>query len=63
LLQSNNVHAFQRIDDNVSYDPRRTSLRGDAERVSFSKFGGGITRFQSVLQRFSPRISKGRADG
>ena len=36
------------------YDPTRTSLRGDAQRVSFSKFGGGVTRFQSVYQRFSP---------
>ena len=53
-LQSNNVHAFQRPDDDVRYDPTRTSLRGDAERVSFSKFGGGVTRFQTVYQRFSP---------
>ena len=53
-LQTNNVHAYQRPDDGVAYDPTRTSLRGDAERVSFSKFGGGVTRFQSVYQRFSP---------
>ena len=53
-LQRNNVHAFQRPDDDVRYDPTRTSLRGHAERVSFSKFGGGVTRFQSVYQRFSP---------
>jgi hypothetical protein len=53
-LQSNNVHAYQRPDDDVVYDPTRTSLRGDAERVSLSKFGGGITRFQSVYQRYSP---------
>ena len=53
-LQTNNVHAFQRPDDDVAYDPTRTSLRGDAERVSFSKFGGGVTRFQTCLQRFSP---------
>ena len=53
-LQRNNVHAFQRPDDDVRYDPTRTSLRGHAERVSFSKFGGGITRFQSVYQRYSP---------
>jgi hypothetical protein len=48
------VHAYQRPDDGVAYDPRRTSLRGDAERISVSKFGGGITRFQTVYQRFSP---------
>jgi hypothetical protein len=53
-LQSNTVHAFQRPDDDVAYDPTRTSMRGNAQRVSFSKFGGGVTRFQSVYQRFSP---------
>ena len=53
-LQTDNVHAYQRPDDDVRYDPTRTSLRGDAERISFSKFGGGVTRFQTVYQRFSP---------
>ena len=53
-LQSNTVHAFQRPDDGVFYDPTRASLRGDAQRISFSKFGGGITRFQTVYQRYSP---------
>lgn len=53
-LQTNTVHAYQRPDDRVAYDPTRTILRGDAERISVSKFGGGITRFQSVYQRFSP---------
>ena len=53
-LQTNTVHAFQRPDDDVAYDPTRTSMRGNAQRVSFSKFGGGVTRFQSVYQRFSP---------
>lgn len=52
-LQTNTVHAFQRPDDGVAFDPTRTSLRGDAERLSFSKFGGDITRFQTVYQRFS----------
>ena len=53
-LQTDNVHAYQRPDDGVLYDPTRTSLRGDAERISFSKFGGGVTRFQSMYQRYSP---------
>jgi hypothetical protein len=53
-LQTNSVHAYQRPDDGIAYDPTRTTLRGDAERISVSKFGGGITRFQSVYQRFSP---------
>ncbi len=48
------MHAYQRPDDNIAYDPTRTSLTGDAERISFSKFGGDVTRFQTVYQRFSP---------
>ena len=53
-LQRDGVHRYQRPDDDVALDPNRTSLVGDAERVSFSKFGGGRTRFQSVYQRYSP---------
>ena len=52
--QRDGVHRYQRPDDDISYDPNRTSLFGDMERLSVSKFGGGVTRFQSVLQRFSP---------
>ncbi|HEX6573814.1 MAG TPA: DUF5916 domain-containing protein, partial [Gemmatimonadaceae bacterium] len=52
--QMDGVHRYQRPDDDVDLDPNRTSLFGDAERLSVSKFGGGVTRFQSVLQRFSP---------
>lgn len=52
--QRDGVHRYQRPDDDISFDPTRTSLSGDAERLTLSKFGGGITRFQSVLQRFSP---------
>ena len=52
--QLDGVHRYQRPDDNVDFDPTRTSLTGDAERLTVSKFGGGITRFQSVLQRYSP---------
>lgn len=52
--QRDGVHRYQRPDDNVEYDPTRTSLTGSAQRLSVSKFGGGVTRFQSVLQRFSP---------
>jgi hypothetical protein len=52
--QRDGIHRFQRRDDNLEYDPTRTSLTGDAQRLTVSKFGGGITRFQSVLQRFSP---------
>ena len=52
--QLDGVHRYQRPDDNVSFDPTRTSLVGNAERLTMSKFGGGVTRFQSVYQRFSP---------
>lgn len=52
--QRSSVHYYQRPDDALAYDPTRTSLTGNAQRVSFSKFGGGITRFQTVYQRFSP---------
>ena len=52
--QRDGVHRYQRPDDDVELDPDRTSLFGDAERLSISKFGGGVTRFQSVFQRFSP---------
>jgi hypothetical protein len=54
--QRDGIHRFQRRDDDLEYDPTRTSLSGDAQRVTVSKFGGGITRFQSVLQRFSPEF-------
>ena len=52
--QLDGVHRYQRPDDNIPLDPKRTSLIGDAERLTISKFGGGVTRFQSVYQRFSP---------
>ena len=52
--QLDGVHRYQRPDDDVEVDPTRTSLTGNAQRLTVSKFGGGITRFQSVLQRFSP---------
>ncbi|MEP6509522.1 MAG: DUF5916 domain-containing protein, partial [Gemmatimonadales bacterium] len=52
--QRDGVHRYQRPDDDIAFDPTATSLTGNAERLSVSKFGGGVTRFQSVLQRFSP---------
>lgn len=52
--QRDGVHRYQRPDDDIEYDPTRTSLTGNAQRLTVSKFGGGITRFQSVFQRFSP---------
>ncbi|HWL39030.1 MAG TPA: DUF5916 domain-containing protein [Gemmatimonadaceae bacterium] len=52
--QRDGVHRYQRPDDDIEYDPTRTSLTGNAQRLTVSKFGGGFTRFQSVYQRFSP---------
>ena len=52
--QRSGVHNYQRPDDALRYDPTRTTLAGDAQRISVSKFGGGITRFQTVYQRFGP---------
>lgn len=52
--QRDGVHRYQRPDDDLELDVTLTSLSGNAQRLSVSKFGGGITRFQSVLQRFSP---------
>lgn len=52
--QRDGVHRYQRRDDGITYDPTRSELAGDAQRLTISKFGGGITRFQTVLQRFSP---------
>lgn len=52
--QRSSVHQYNRPDDALVYDPTRTSLSGDAQRLTISKFGGGVTRFQSVYQRFSP---------
>jgi hypothetical protein len=53
-LQRDGVHRYQRPDDRLALDTTRTRLGGDAQRLTVSKFGGGVTRFQSVYQRFSP---------
>src|SRR5881396_365815 len=52
--QRDPVHYYQRPDDNLSYDPARTDLGGNAEELSFNKVGGGITRFEMSYQRRSP---------
>ena len=53
-VQRSSVHYYQRPDDDVAYDSTLERLTGDAQRVSVHKLGGGITRFESVLQRYSP---------
>ncbi len=52
--QRDGVHRYQRPDDGIDVDSARTSLLGDAQRISVSKFGGGSTRWQALYQRFSP---------
>ena len=53
-LQLSPVHAFQRPDDGVAFDPRRESLRGSASYLSLGKVGGGITRFSTAYRRIDP---------
>jgi hypothetical protein len=51
--QMNPVHYFQRPDGARRVDSSLTSLGGDAEQLSFGKYGGGITRFESSYSRQS----------
>lgn len=48
------VHLYQRPDAGLPLDSTRTSLIGDAEDVSFGKFGGNMVHFQTSWQRQSP---------
>ena len=51
--QLNPRHYYQRPDDNVEYDPARTSLSGSAQELLFEKQNGFIT-FQTSYMRRSP---------
>jgi hypothetical protein len=53
-LTQSAVHAFQRPDADLGYDPTRTSLSGDFEQVSFGKVSGNLFRFETSYQRTSP---------
>lgn len=55
-LQEDGVHRYQRPDDGIAVDPTRTSLSGSSQRLSLGKYGGGMTRFQTVYQRFTPGL-------
>lgn len=46
-LQLSPVHAFQRPDDDVAFDPTLRTLRGSAGSVTIGKYGGGPTRFST----------------
>ena len=52
--QRSGVHYYQRLDDDVAYDPTRTSLSGTSFKVDVNKNGGGITRFSTGYQFISP---------
>ncbi|HEX7937744.1 MAG TPA: DUF5916 domain-containing protein, partial [Gemmatimonadaceae bacterium] len=53
-LQRNNVHSYQRTDGTLPYNPKATSLAGDAEEISVGKLGGdGVTRWQTNYMRQS----------
>lgn len=54
ILQRDGVHRYQRPDASYSLDTTRTALDGTLARASLSKWGGGITRFQTVYERVSP---------
>ncbi len=54
LTQLSQVHDYQRPDGGVSFDSTRTALGGASARISFSKLGGGITRFNFGYQYLSP---------
>jgi hypothetical protein len=52
--QQSSTHYYQRPDAGLGFDATRTALAGDAEQVKFGKFGGGILRFETSVQRVSP---------
>ncbi len=51
--QQSPVHYYQRPDDNLAYDPTRTSLTGYNGEVRFAKVGGERTRFETGYGRRS----------
>jgi hypothetical protein len=54
--QRSGVHNFQRPDDDVRYDTTRTSLGGTGVQLRLNKIGGGITRFATTVERWSPGL-------
>ncbi|MDE3053802.1 MAG: carbohydrate binding family 9 domain-containing protein, partial [Gemmatimonadota bacterium] len=54
LTQQSQVHDYQRPDGGVAFDSARTTLGGSSAQISFSKLGGGITRFNVGYQYLSP---------
>ncbi|HWJ21485.1 MAG TPA: DUF5916 domain-containing protein [Gemmatimonadaceae bacterium] len=54
LTQTSPVHFYQRPDGGLPLDSARTVLGGDAEQVSFGKYGGNMVHFQTSYERQSP---------
>ncbi|MGQ0767545.1 MAG: DUF5916 domain-containing protein [Gemmatimonadota bacterium] len=54
--QRSGVHLFQRPDDDIDYDPTRTSLSGTSFGTGLNKQGGGITRFWTGVWYKSPGL-------
>ena len=53
LTQRDPVHYYQRPDDDLQYDPARTSLTGHSQEVRFAKVGGQRTVFETGYGRRS----------
>ena len=56
ITQASSTHYFQRPGSGLVYDTTRTSLSGDAEKISFGKIGGGVVRFNTNFNRFGPGL-------
>lgn len=54
--QQSSVHFYQRPDDDIEYDPTRTSLSGASIRTSLNKQAGGITRFSTGIGLKTPGV-------
>ena len=51
--QQQPAHYFQRPDDEITFDPARTSLSGSSVELRFGKVGGQNTRFETGYARRS----------
>ena len=56
ITQASSTHYYQRPGSGLVYDTTRTSLTGDAEKLSFGKIGGGVFHFNTNLSRVSPGV-------
>ncbi len=54
--QLSSVHLYQRPDDDIVFDPTRTSLSGASAGLWLGKSGGGITRFSTGVWYKSPGL-------